>query len=100
MISVLNDLYVIDDQIPTEKWRIKIPRNVMKRFLGTDKEFCCELSQDFQLFLDCIRTGRSYLTSRFAPKLTLEELTAIRNIEIGKKEIPIHVELPATRRAD
>jgi len=86
--------YFIDDLIPAEPWRIKVPREVMRRFLGTDREFLCELRNDYSLFLDCIRTGRSYLTSRFVPELTMDERHKIREIAIGKQDIPIHVELP------
>ena len=89
--------YFIDDLIPPpEQWRIKVPREVMRRFLGTDREFLCEMRNNYRSFLDCIRAGRPYLTSRFVPELTLEERSEIREIAIGKKEIPIHVELPET----
>ena len=91
-------IYCIDDIIPTEKWRIKVPREVMRSFLGTDREFLCEMRNNYRPFLDCIRAGRSYLTSRFVPELTLEERREIREIAIGRKEIPIHVELPERTR--
>lgn len=91
-------IYCIDDIIPTEAWRIKAPREVMRRFLGTDREFLCELRNNYRLFLDCIRAGRTYLTSRFVPELTLEERREIREIALGKKDIPIHVELPERTR--
>ena len=45
----------------------------MRRFLGTDREFLCEIRNNYRSFLDCIRAGRPYLTSRFVPELTLEE---------------------------
>ena len=88
----------IDDIIPAGPWRIKVPREVMRRFLGTDREFLCEMRNNYRLFLDCIRTSRPYLTSRFVPELTLEEQHKIREIALGKKEIPIHVELPERTR--
>ena len=90
--------YCIDDIIPPEPWRIKVPREVMRRFLGTDREFLCEMRSNYRSFLDCIRAGRSYLTSRFVPGLTLEERREIREIAIGRKDIPIHVELPERTR--
>lgn len=91
-------IYCIDDIIPTEAWRIKVPREVMRRFLGTDREFLCEMRNNYRSFLDCIRAGRSYLTSRFVPELTMEERREIREIAIGRKEITIHVELPERTR--
>ena len=89
---------VIDDIIPPETWRIKVPREVMRRFLGTDREFLCELRNNYRLFLDCIRAGRPYLASRFVPELTMDERHKIRDIAIGRKDIPIHVELPVRTR--
>lgn len=88
----------IDDIIPAEPWRIKVPREVMRRFLGTDREFLCEMRNNCRLFLDCIRGDRLYLTSRFVPELTMEERREIREISIGRKDIPIHVELPERTR--
>ena len=90
--------YFIDDLIPPEPWRIKVPREVMRRFLGTDREFLCDIRNNYNMFFDCIRAGRPYLTSRFVPELTMEERREIREIAIGKKEIPIHVELPVRTR--
>lgn len=90
--------YCIDDIIPTGTWRVKVPREAMRRFLGTDREFLCEMRNNYLSFLDCIMVGRSYLASRFVPELTLEERTKIREIAIGKKGVPIHVELPERTR--
>jgi len=95
-------MYVIDDPIPTktEKWRIKIPRNVMKRFLGTDHEYLAELAVNFPKFLNVIGHVKPYFTDRFEPALTDNEKAEMRDIIIGRKIVPIQVELPATRRAD
>ena len=54
--------YTIDDLIPKEKWRIKIPRNVMKRFLGTDREYIAELAVNFPKFLNVIGHAKPYFT--------------------------------------
>ena len=90
-------LTTVDEMIATGTWRIVVPRQVMKKFFGTDREYMCHISNDFNSFIDCMQKGRFCFPERFVPALTDDEKAMLHNIAVGPRKIDMHLNLEEAR---
>ena len=75
------------------KWRIVVPRQVMKKFFGTDREYMCELANNFKSFVACFPKSKVYFTDRFEGGLSDDEKAMLHTIAVGQRAVATHVDL-------
>lgn len=80
--------------IPIGKWRIVFPRQVMKKFFGTDREYMCEFANNFNSFIACFSKNKFYFTDRFEGGLSYDEKAMLHTIAVGQRNIDMHLNLP------
>lgn len=72
------------------KWRIVIPGETMHKFLGDNKPYVVNLMcNSFNAFRNYIRTGRMGLFEN----LSVKDWETVRKIAIGKRDIPLKINL-------
>ena len=76
--------------IQDNKWRIVIPEGTMHKFLGDNKPYVVNLMcNSFKSFRNYMQTGRLGLFE----SLTAKDWEAVRRIAIGKRDIPMKINL-------
>ena len=72
------------------KWRIVIPGETMHKFLGDNKPYVVNLMYNsFKAFRNYIQTGRLGLFENLSAK----DWETVRRIAIGKRDIPLKLNL-------
>ena len=72
------------------KWRIVIPEGTMHKFFGDNKPYVVNLMRNsFNAFRNYIQTGRFGLFE----KMSVRDWEAVRRIAIGKRDIPLKINL-------
>ena len=72
------------------KWRIVIPEGTMHKFFGSHKPYVVNLMcNSFNAFRNYMQTGRLGLFE----KLSVKDWETVRKIAIGKRDIPLKINL-------
>lgn len=72
------------------KWRIVIPEGTMHKFFGDNKPYVVNLMcNSFNAFRSYIQTGRFGLFE----KLSAKDWETVRKIAIGRRDIPLKLNL-------